>query len=196
MAKADGRIIIDTAIDADGMEKGAKELQSAAKSLVNRVERLGPAFQKALTGNEKAVSAFRARANDLRETVEKLGQELARLGGKQTETDAYKEMVERIRVAENELVKLTRRQKTLDNRGVAKTSQSYKNLQADIAAAEQRLERLNAARDKMEQSGTAWVSGEQTEEYQAVAAAIDQVTERLSNMQERVAAAMSACRFL
>ena len=80
MAKADGRVLVDTEIDTDGMKKGTKEMKSAAKSLVDRVERLGPVFQKVLTGGEKSVSAFQARAEALKRTILNVQEELEGLG--------------------------------------------------------------------------------------------------------------------
>ena len=38
MAQADGTILIDTEIDADGMKAGSKEVESAARRMANSVD--------------------------------------------------------------------------------------------------------------------------------------------------------------
>ena len=55
MAQADGTILIDTEIDADGMKAGSKEVESAARRMANSVDGLGTKAKAALN---KQVNSF------------------------------------------------------------------------------------------------------------------------------------------
>lgn len=190
--QADGRILVDSAIDPQGFETGSKRLQSAVKSLSTKVESLGTTFQKALGGNPKALETFQAKAAELQQTVDRLAADMAKLGAKKAPTDAYKDLSAETEKAGSELEKLLNKQEKLDNRGTSKTSQTYKNLQADIAAASARYDELAAKKAQMEADGTAWTSGTETAEYQSMAAAVDAANARLGAMRERIEEASSA----
>lgn len=194
--QADGRILVDSAIDPQGFEAGSKRLQSAVKSLGSKVESLGTTFQKALGGDPKALAAFQAKAAQLQQTVDRLAADMARLGAQKAPTDAYKDLSAETEKAGRELEKLLDKQEKLDNRGTSKTSQTYKNLQADIEAASAQYDELAAKKAQMEASGTAWTSGTETAEYQSMAAAVDAANARLSAMRERIEEASNASHSL
>ena len=190
--QADGRILIDSEIKTEGFETDAKRLQSAVKSLGAKVEALGKTFNAALGGDPKALEAYRAKAAELQQTVKRLGEDLAKLGAKKIPTDAYKDIGAETEKAGVALERLLNKQEKLENRGTSKTSQTWKNLQADIAAASARYDELAAKKAQMETSGAAWTSGTETAEYQGMAAAIDAVNARLGSMKAQIEQASSA----
>ena len=55
MAQADGYIIIDTEINADGMKAGSKEVEAAVRRMANSVDDMG---NKAKTALNKQADAF------------------------------------------------------------------------------------------------------------------------------------------
>ena len=55
MAQADGTILIDTEIDADGMKAGSKEVEAAVRRMASSVNDLGT---KAKTALNKQVDSF------------------------------------------------------------------------------------------------------------------------------------------
>ena len=55
MAQADGTILIDTEIDADGMKAGSKEVEAAVRRMANSVSDLG---DKAKTALNKQINSF------------------------------------------------------------------------------------------------------------------------------------------
>ena len=46
--RADGSIVVDVDLDAEGFKAGSAELQRAVKSFSAQAEKIGPAFQKAM----------------------------------------------------------------------------------------------------------------------------------------------------
>lgn len=60
MAQADGYIIIDTEINADGMKAGSREVEAAVRRMANSVEDMG---NKAQTALNKQADAFANQFN-------------------------------------------------------------------------------------------------------------------------------------
>ena len=92
MAKADGRIIIDTRIDESGIEADTKKLYAALQSLTARVETLGKTMQKALAGDPKAIEAYRAQATALRQELQALQTQMNNMGSGTMSTEGFKNM--------------------------------------------------------------------------------------------------------
>ena len=61
MAQADGYIIIDTEINADGMKAGSKEVEAAVRRMANSVNDMG---NKAQTALNKQADAFAKLNNE------------------------------------------------------------------------------------------------------------------------------------
>lgn len=74
--RADGSIIIDVDLDAEGFRAGSAELQRAVKSFSAQAGKLGPAFQKAMSGNMSAIAAFDGKAQLLEGTMASVRKEM------------------------------------------------------------------------------------------------------------------------
>lgn len=82
MAQADGTILIDTEIDADGMKAGSKEVESAARRMANSVDGLGTKAKAALNKQVDALiklnreyTTQKKKVDDLTNSVEELRKE-------------------------------------------------------------------------------------------------------------------------
>ncbi len=186
---ADGSIIIDTEIDAQGFKAGSSELQRAIKSLNTKIQSLGPTFQKALTGNESAISAFKAKAAALESTISDLEEKLQSLGDARVPTEDYKWLTTEIEKAKNELAKLEEKQIKMQDMGVRESSKSWQSLQYDIQLAKRKIADYKAEAAGMRDSGTAFQTGNSTAEYAQLSSALSEAKNKLAEMQSQVEAA-------
>ena len=74
--RADGSIVVDVDLDAEGFKAGSAQLQRAVKSFSAQAEKLGPAFQKAMSGNMDAIAAFNGKAQLLESTMANVRKEM------------------------------------------------------------------------------------------------------------------------
>lgn len=180
--QADGSIIIDTTLDSQGFKAGSAELQWAVKSLVNKVNSLGPAFQKALSGGGNAVNSFNARTQALETTIAELKAKLSEMGTQAFPTDQYTSISQAIEQAGYKLEALLAKQKELKALGVSENSQQWQRLQYQIERTGAQCDTYAAKLHEMEDSGTASVIGTQTAEYQRLSAALAEATDKLAAM--------------
>lgn len=88
----DGSIVVDTELDSEGFQAGSSELQKAVKSLNTKMQALGPTFQKALSGNQSAITAFDAKAAALKKTISEIETKMTDLGNQKVPTAIYTKM--------------------------------------------------------------------------------------------------------
>lgn len=189
---ADGSIIVDTEIDAQGFKAGSSELQRAIKSLNTKVQSLGPTFQRALSGNEKAVTSFDAKASALESTISEIEDKMASLGNQKVPTEDYQWLTTEINKAKNELTKLEEKQARMEHLGVDQNSKSWKSLQYDIDLAKQKISEYEKEQAYMKSDGTAFQMGTNTAEYSQLESALASVKNRLAEMRDQVGATMGS----
>ena len=188
---ADGSIIVDTEIDAQGFKSDSSELQRAIKSLNTKIQSLGPTFQKAVSGNANAVSTFNAKASALENTISEIKGKMQSLAGTQVPTDDYQWLTNEIQKANNELSKLYERQEKMEAIGVKKDSAAWKSLQYDIDLAKRKVSEYTAEQSAMRNSGTAFQSGVNTAQYKQLEAALVSAKNKLAQMRTEASAANS-----
>lgn len=186
---ADGSIIVDTEIDAEGFRAGSSELQRAIKSLNTKMEALGPAFQKALSGNASAISTFDAKAAALESTISDIEAKMESLGTKRVPTEDYQWLTTEIDKAQKELSKLEEKQIKMENTGVKQSSRAWQTLQYDIDLAKRKIAEYEAEQATMRADGTAFQMGSSTAEYTQLESALASAKNRLAEMTAQVDAA-------
>lgn len=184
--QADGSIVVDTELQTEGFEKGSKEMQRALRSLQSKVDGLGPTMRKAVAGSATALESFDGRAQALRETIDVLEAKLEELGKSRLPTEDYAWLRAEVTKAEKELDRLLNKQAKLEDTGVKTNSKQWQNLQYDIGLAKRKLEEYKAEMQQMEDAGTAFVSGADTEEYGRLSAALKEAQGNLEQMTARV----------
>ena len=186
---ADGSIIVDTEIDAQGFKAGSSELQRAIKSLNTKMEALGPAFQKALSGNASAISTFDAKAAALESTISDIEAKMESLGGKRVPTEDYQWLTTEIQKAKNELAKLDEKQIKMESTGVKQNSRAWQTLQYDIDLAKRKIAEYEGEQAAMRADGTAFQMGSSTAEYTQLESALASAKNRLAEMKAQAEAA-------
>ena len=101
--QADGSIIIDTAIDADGLKAGSKEFEAAVRKMAGSVHGLNQstktALNKQLAALLKQNEAYTAQAKK----VDDLKQKVEEYGSQKIPTQEYREIQVQIEQAEKRL---------------------------------------------------------------------------------------------
>lgn len=189
---ADGSIIVDTEIDAQGFKAGSSELQRAIQSLNTKIQSLGPTFQKALSGNSSAISAFDAKASALESTIAEIEAKMESLGNTQVPTDDYQWLTDEIQKANNELSKLYDRQAKMEATGVKQNSRAWQSLQYDIDLAKRKISEYTAEQTQMRANGTAFQSGVNTAQYKQLEVALASAKSKLAQMRAEASSTTGA----
>ena len=106
MPQADGTILIDTEINADGMKAGSKEVEAAVRRMASSVNDLGT---KAKTALNKQVDAFSKLNNEFAvqsKKVDELKKKVAEYGKQKIPTAEYKEIQAQIDQASQKMNRL------------------------------------------------------------------------------------------
>lgn len=184
--QADGSIIVDTELDSEGFRAGSRELQTAVKSLNKKVGSLSPTFGQALRGSEKAMESFDIKASALESTIAEVEEKMEALGNQRGPTKAYSNLSADAEKAEKALLRLYDRQDKMRDTGVKENSRSWRTLQYEISAAEEKLNRFEAQKAEMEANGTAYTSGADTVVYQQLSSTLEAVRSRLAQMRGEI----------
>ena len=189
---ADGSIIVDTEIDAQGFKAGSSELQRAIQSLNTKIQSLGPTFQKALSGNSSTISAFDAKASALESTIAEIEAKMESLGNTQVPTDDYQWLTDEIQKANNELSKLYDRQAKMEATGVKQNSRAWQSLQYDIDLAKRKKSEYTAEQTQTRANGTAFQSGVNTAQYKQLEVALASAKSKLAQMRAEASSTTGA----
>lgn len=118
--------------------------------------------------------------------VEKLQKQVQKVGAQKIATDEYKQVQQDIAQAEKYLDQYNQKRAKLSEKGKVNTSE-WKALTEEINAANAELSHLRAMKAEMERTGTAYISGAETENYQSLNAALVSSKQRLVEMQAELA---------
>lgn len=184
--QADGSIIVDTQLDSEGFKAGSAELKGAIKSLSKEMSNLGPMFKEAMAGSGGAVSSFKTETKNLENTISELESKLQDLGGAQIPTKDFADLTAEEEKAGQKLEQLLNKQERLQAIGVSENSTQWKALSYDIEQAAQKYDALVAAKQRMQASGSAYISGAETEQYAQMEAALESARAKLSAMRAEV----------
>ena len=183
--QADGSVIIGTELNSEGFKAGSAELQRAVKSLIRKVNDLGPTFYKALSGSESAITSFDAKTAALEDTIAEIETKMEALGNATFETADYEKLCAEIDAVYQKLDQLTAKRDKLHQLDidVNEESKSYKSLIYDITELESKYLKLIALKEQMASSGTAYQVGSETAGYQRMNDALDEAKSKLTALQ-------------
>lgn len=156
MAKADGEIIIDTAIRTDGMKEGGKEIEAAMRRAAKSVSDIGQSAKIAL---QKQTDAF-VKQNQLyaqqEEKVDALKRKLEEMSEQKAPTQEYTEATKEVQKLETALDKAVEKQIKFLDTGGNKESRTFKSMEYDIEKLSADLSEAKAKKDQLESSGAAY----------------------------------------
>lgn len=194
MAQADGTIIIDTEINADGMKAGSKEVEAAVRRMSASVNDLGT---KARTALNKQVDSFLKLNKEYAaqaQKVEELKQKVAEYGKQKIPTDEYNDIQTQIDQARAKMDRLTASQEKFLAMGGNKKSNAYKRYQYDI---EELANTVKYAEDELrdlENAGKAFTFGTKAKEAAADMERLAAAERKLADMNNRIGTSYSSIK--
>lgn len=186
MAQADGYIIIDTKINADGMKAGSREVEAAVRRMANSVNDMG---NKAKTALNKQADAFAKLNNEYaaqEQKVSELKKKIAEYGEQKVPTDEYREIQTQISQATQKLNSLKAAQDKFLSTGGKQNSSSFKKMQYDIEELENEIKYAKAELADLEASGGAFTLGSKTQEAVSMMQRFELEEQKLANMNNRI----------
>jgi phage-related protein len=186
MAQADGYIVIDTEINADGMKAGSKEVEAAVRRMANSVNDMG---NKAKTALNKQADAFAKLNNEYaaqEQKVSELKKKIAEYGEQKVPTDEYREIQTQISQATQKLNSLEAAQDKFLSTGGKQSSSSFKKMQYDIEELENEIKYAKAELADLEASGGAFTLGSKTQEAAASMRTLQAEERKLADMNNRL----------
>lgn len=156
MAQADGSIYINTAIEADGMKAGGKEVEAAARRMAKSVSGIGSSAKLAL---QKQADSF-VRQNQLyaqqEQRVEALKAKLEEMKGQKVATDEFKAIGKQIDSDTAKLRRLEKAQEDFIAAGGKESSSGYKRRQMQIEELRNSIKYAKGEQEELLQSGGAY----------------------------------------
>lgn len=194
MPRADGTILIDTEINADGMKAGSKEVEAAVRRMASSVNDLGT---KAKTALNKQVDSF-AKLNKeyaaQEKKVEDLKRKVAEYGNQKIPTEEYKEIQAQIDQATKRMNQLIAAQERYLNVGGKTSSSSYKKMQYDIDELANTIKYAEGELKDLEASGKAFTFGDQTKQATADMEKLAAAERKLADMNNRLGTSYSSIK--
>lgn len=194
MPQADGTILIDTEINADGMKAGSKEVEAAVRRMASSVNDLGT---KAKTALNKQVDAFSKLNNEFAaqsKKVDELKKKVAEYGKQKISTAEYKEIQAQIDQATQKMNKLTEAQDKFVAMGGSENSKRYKQYQYDIDELANSIRYAKEDMKDLEATGKAFTSGNQTKQAATDMEKLEAAERKLSDMNNRLGTSYSAIK--
>jgi phage-related protein len=186
MAQADGYIIIDTEINADGMKAGSKEVEAAVRRMANLVEDMGSKARTALNKQADSFSKLNQEYAAQERKVSDLKKKVAEYGEQKIPTEEYREIQTQIDRATQKLSSLESAQERFLSTGGKKNSSSFKKMQYDIEELENEIKYAKAELADLEASGGAFTLGSKTQEAAASMRTLQAEERKLADMNNRL----------
>ena len=186
MAQADGYIIIDTEINADGMKAGSREVEAAVRRMANSVEDMGSKARTALNKQADSFSKLNQEYAAQEKKVSDLKKKVAEYGEQKIPTEEYRKIQAQIDRATQKLSSLESAQERFLSTGGRKNSSSFKKMQYDIEELENEIKYAKAELAELEASGGAFTLGSKTQEAAASMRTLQAEERKLADMNNRL----------
>ena len=148
--KADGLIIIDTQIDTKGVKVGAKQIEASTKRLASTVNDLGKSAKLALNEQQTAIAEMKTAYSEQEKIVRSLESEVRKYA-----TSEYAEVSKQIDKANEKLRLLKIVQDEFVKAGGEKDSDYYQEQQKQICILTDSISKLKLQLEDLETSGRA-----------------------------------------
>lgn len=179
---ADGKVVIDTAIDSSGLKAGSKEIEAAVKRLASDIDGIGTnakkSLEKQVTSFEKVNQQYAAQE----QKVQNLKAKIAELGNQKIPTEEFKEIGKQIDTDTAKLNKLIEQQRLFEETGGRTRSATYQRRQLQIEELTNSIKYAKAEQEDLLNSGGAYITPDISEQLKA----LYREEEKLADMNTRV----------
>lgn len=194
MAQADGTIIIDTEINADGMKAGSKEVEAAVRRMAASVNDLGTKAKASLNKQVDAFAKLNSEYAAQAKKVEELKKKVAEYGNQKIPTEEYREIQSQIEQAKSRMDRLISAQEKFLAMGGSRNSKTYKQYQYDIEQLANTIKYADGELKDLEDTGKAFTFGSKTKEAAADMERLAAAERKLSDMNNRLGTSYSAIK--
>lgn len=170
MGQADGTIIIDTTITDEGFVAGTKEMEAAARRMAESVSGIGDKAKVALQKQANAFAKLNSQYAEQTRKVEALKEKVDALREEKIPTQEYTDLNKEIDSVNKKLDAAIEREIKFMETGGKQNSRTFKGMEYDIDMLREKLEEAQKAKEALESSGGAYMSGADTESGQKVVA--------------------------
>ncbi len=186
MAYADGTVVIDTEMNADGIQAGSKEIEARLRNLAKETNNIGATAKAALN---KQIDSFAKLNNEYaaqEQKVESLRQKVAEYGNQKIPTDEYREIQTQIEQATAKLNRLKEAQERYIAGGGKTNSNTYRRQVYDMEELANTIKYAEGELKDLEETGKAFTTGTGTKEAKKDIENLEQAVRKLCDMQNRL----------
>ena len=194
MAQADGYIIIDTEIKADGMKAGSKEVEAAVRRMASTVDGLGNKAKIALNKQVNAFSKLNQEYAAQERKVEELKRKVSEYANQKIPTEEYKAIQDQIDKAIKKLNALQQAQDRFEATGGRRNTTSLKKMEYDIEELTNEIKYAEAELKDLEETGKAFTLGTDTKEATADMERLAEAEQKLLNMNNRLGSSYASIK--
>lgn len=194
MPQADGTILIDTEINADGMKAGSKEVEAAVRRMAASVDDMGT---KARTALNKQVDAFAKMNNEYAaqaKKVDDLKRKVSEYASQKIPTREYADIQKQITEAEQKMNRLIAAQEKFVATGGSKNSKTYKRYQYEIEELANTIKYATAELKELEASGKAFTMGNKAKQAAADMEKLAAAERKLADLNNRLGTSYSSIK--
>ena len=194
MAEADGSIIIDTEIEADGMKAGSKEVEDHLRKMATAVDGLGKKLKAALNEQINTFEEMNREYAAQEKKVEELKQKAQEYANQKVPTQEYKSIQDTIDKTSQRMDNLIRAQQQFMDLGGSVNDDWYKNQQQDIDKLSNEIREAEKELRKLESAEKAFTLGDKAEEAAENMEKLAVEEKKLSNMKKPLGKAYSGVK--
>ena len=194
MAQADGTILIDTEINADGMKAGSKEVEESVRKMADSVNNLGMKAKSALNKQIASLSKLNQKYAAQAKKVDDLRKKVAEYSSQKIPTQEYREIQVQIEQAEKRLNSLIATQERFLALGGSQNSKTFKRYQYDIDELRNTIKYARGELQDLEETGKAFTFGTQTKQEAADMEKLAAAERRLADLNNRLGNSYSSIK--
>lgn len=194
MPQADGTILIDTEINADGMKAGSKEVEASVRRMAASVNDLGTKAKTALNKQIATLSKLNNEYAAQEKKVDALKQKVAEYGNQKIPTQEYREIQAQIEQAEKRLNSLIATQERFLALGGSENSKTFKRYQYDIDELRNTIRYARGELQDLEETGKAFTLGTGTKQAAADIEKLANEERKLADLNNRLGNSYSAIK--
>ncbi len=189
--RADGTIIIDTAIKTDGMAPGTKEVEAAVRRMANSVTDLGKKSEIALQKQAAAFAKMNSAYAEQERKVKDLKRQIEEYGKTRFETSRYKALEAELEKLETQYGEVFARKRQLEEMGFPKNSGAFAQMDRQLGKIHTQMIEIQSQMKQLKSTGNAFTFGKDTEKYSQMLSKYEKETLKLSQMNETLGASYS-----
>ena len=184
--KADGSVIIDTAINEDGIKAGSESINKALKNMAASTADLSDKARIAIEKQINSVSKMNQQYTAQLQKVEELRQKIEEMRKEEVPTQEYSALTAEIEKLEKSLDAVIEKEIKFVETGGNTESYAFKRMEYDIDQLNAKLDTARAKKKALEDSGGAYTPMMNTDSGAAAVQRLEQEEQKLDNMNNQL----------